>query len=163
MTSVCLACGYEAPETNGPTHAYMSPSAPCWEMYGEVLAREYSDQAYWQSHRLLTDAYCGHHSIADERRARQSINIHLASLMLHFEDGESAERIIVFLKAAAGPREFPHLAQPEVAKNITIEAIYAASDAKEHAIEVEKFARAVFDGWSDHHPTIRALIESVRL
>lgn len=160
--SVCPACGYAAPETDGPTHVYMSPSAPCWEMYGEVLAREFSDIGFYRSHRLLTDAYCAHHPIADERRARQSINIHLASLMLHFEDSAPTEHIIAFLKAAAGSRDFPFLEQPAAARTITIEAIHAATNDVEHAAEVEKYASAVFDVWSDHNSTIRALIESVK-
>ncbi len=163
MTEVgCPACGYTAPDNHGPTHAYMSPNGPCWEMYGEVLAREFSDQEYYKSHRLLTDAYCAHHSIADERRASQSLNIHLAGLMLRFEYGESTESIVAFLKSAAGPREFPYLDQPEGAQSITIEAIHAAANADEHAVEVEKYARKVFAAWSDHHGTIRALIEGVR-
>ena len=61
--SVCPACGYTAPETDGPTHVYLSPAA--------------------------------HHSIADERRARQSINIHLASPKLQLEDSASTVRALI--------------------------------------------------------------------
>lgn len=158
----CPCCGFEGAGAGGPTHAYMSPSAPCWKMYGEVLACEYSDPEYWQSHRLLTDAYCAHHSIADERRARQSINIHLAGLMLHYEDDVSSEGIIAVLKSVAGSREFPYLEQPDAARVVTIERIYCATNAADHAVEVDIYAREVFDIWSIHHATVRALIESVR-
>ena len=97
---ICPACGYQG-HHDGPAHAYMSPSPACWARYGEVLAREYSDAEYWRSHRLLTDAYCGQHSIGPDRRARQSLYIHLAALMLHFEDGVG--RIRSSISCAAPP------------------------------------------------------------
>jgi len=159
---ICPACGFSAPISDGATHAYMSPSAGCWAFYGEILAREYSDLAYWDSHRLLTDAYCAHHSIADERRARQSLNIHLAALMLHFEDGAGPAEIIAFLKATAGSRDFAYLARPD-GKDITLAAIHGAQNAAEHASAVDTYAQAVFDFWSPHHPTIRTLIERANL
>lgn len=80
--------------------------------------------------------------------------------MLHFEDGQSSEDIIAFLKNVAGTKDFPFLEQPEGAQQITIEAIHAASDAKEHSAQVANYAKAVFDVWSNHHTTIRTLIES---
>ncbi len=157
----CPACGLLTPDNDGPTHAYMSPNAPCWAMYGEVLAREFSDTGYYRSHRLLTDAYCAHHSISSDRRARQSINIHLAGLMMHFEDGADAKTIVNFLRKAARVSEFAMLTIPSNGESVTIEAIFAATNVDEHSQEVDKYARKVFAYWQHEHPRIRALITEI--
>lgn len=53
----CMGCGGVFAEIQGPTHRYLESSPGCWAAYGEVLAREYSDPAYFQVHRLTVDAY----------------------------------------------------------------------------------------------------------
>ncbi|MCP5049599.1 MAG: hypothetical protein GY940_20685 [bacterium] len=64
MTSVieknmapCFSCGAPVPEIEGPVHRYMDSSPGCWKIFGEVLAREYSNAAYARYHRLTVDAY----------------------------------------------------------------------------------------------------------
>lgn len=157
----CPACGHPG-DFDGPHHAYMSPSPACWERYGEVLAREYSDRGYWQSHRLLTDAYCGQHSIGSDRRARQSLWIHLAALILHFEQGAPEQSIVTFLRTAAkSGLDFPAIDMPQESLGVTIDAIYVAEDAAGHAAAVEEYARAVFAAWQPHHHRFRSLIEEV--
>lgn len=156
--SACVACGFEG-EFEGPVHTYMSPSAACWARYGEVLAREYSDRDYWRSHRVLTDAYCGQHSVGEDRRARQSLHLHLAGLMLHFEDRAEEQAIIGFLRKAAVGTEFAALEMPEANLGVTIGDVFRAQDAAEHGAAVETYARDVFDAWEVHHPVFRALIE----
>ncbi len=159
--TVCPACGYVG-EHDGPAHAYMSPSPACWARYGEVLAREYSDAAYWRSHRLLTNAYCGQHSIGEDRRARQSLWIHMAALMLYFEDGAGNEAIVAFLKRAAkSGHGFPRLPMPEASLSVRLDAVHAAADAAAHHGAVADYARAVFDAWAPHHGAFRGLIAEV--
>ena len=41
----CMGCGGLVPDITGPTHEYMESSPGCWQAYGEVLGREYSDPA----------------------------------------------------------------------------------------------------------------------
>ena len=45
----CPGCGALLPVENGPTHPYMRSSPACWARYGEVLAREFGDPAYFAS------------------------------------------------------------------------------------------------------------------
>ena len=159
--TTCPACGHVG-HHDGPAHAYMSPSPACWARYGEVLAREYSHPGYWQAHRLLTDAYCGQHSIGKDRRARQSLWIHMAALMLHFEDSAPEARIVSFLRRAArSGHAFRPLAMPAASLGVTIDAIHAATDPDSHAQAVTDYARAVLDAWAPHHPAFRGLIDEI--
>jgi len=109
----------------------------------------------------MTDAYCGQHSVGDDRRARQSLHIHLAALMLWYEDGVAAERIVDFLRKAARSKQFPALAMPDENRLVTIDAVHRAQDAAGHVAAVQEYARAVFDAWQVHHPVFRALINRV--
>ncbi len=160
--TTCPACGFQG-DHDGPEHAYMSPSPACWARYGAVLAREFSDPGYWQTHRLLTDAYCGQHSVGTGRRARQSLWIHLAALMLHFQDNAPAARIVAFLKTAAkSGHAFAPLDMPRASLGVTIDAIHAATDPHAHALAVTDYAGAVFTAWRPHHRAFRALISEIQ-
>jgi len=139
----------------------MSPSAACWARYGEVLAREYSDPDYWRAHRRLTDAYCGQHSVGDDRRARQSLHIHLAALMLHFEDAAADATIVEFLRNAARIKDFARLEMPAENLGVSIDDVWAAETAVQHCRVVQDYARWVFDAWAAHHRVFRALIKKV--
>ncbi len=81
-SSHCPDCKATVPDLEGPTHAYFGASAGCWQIYGEIVAREYQDPSYMAAHRLTVDAYAAQHPGRDEARARQSVNIHLVSLHL---------------------------------------------------------------------------------
>ncbi|NKB26216.1 MAG: hypothetical protein GKR99_01045 [Rhodobacteraceae bacterium] len=159
--TTCPACGHPG-DHDGPAHAYISPSPACWARYGEVLTREYSDRDYWQAHRLLTDAYCGQHSVGEDRRARQSLYIHLAALMLHFEDAVPADRIVAFLrKAAKSGNPFNPLPMPQDSVNVRIDDVHAARDVREHSAAVTDYARAVYDVWAPQHDVFRRLNDEV--
>ena len=158
--SICVACGFQG-DLAGVSHAYMSFSPACWARYGEILAREFSDEGYFEAHRLLVDACCGQHSVGDDPRARQSLHIHLAALMLHFEDGANKSEIVAFLSKAARDKDFLPLEMPKESRLVSINGVYDAGDAVAHGVAVEKYARDVFDAWAVHHGVFRALIERV--
>ena len=75
MTSseVCPGCGAGFAPFDGPVHAYLESSAACWNAFGQVLAREYSDARHAPIHRLTVDAYCVQHPGGDSRQAIQSV------------------------------------------------------------------------------------------
>ena len=158
---ICVACGYQG-KHEGVTHAYMSFSPACWARYGEILAREFNDEGYFHSHRLLVDACCGQHSVGSDRRARQSLHVHLAALMLRFEDAAGKADIVAFLSKAARKKDFAALPMPEENRSVSIGEIFAASNAIEHGVAVKKYARDVFDAWKVHHPVFRSLISEMR-
>src|SRR5678816_4348633 len=61
LSTRCIGCGGLVPQMDGPTHRYMDSSPGCWHVYGEVLAREYGDQAFRVAHRLTVDSYAVQH------------------------------------------------------------------------------------------------------
>ena len=57
----CVGCGARVPKMDGPTHRYMEASPGCWHVYGQVLARDYTDPFLRAVHRLTTDTYAVQH------------------------------------------------------------------------------------------------------
>lgn len=53
----CHSSGALVPDTEGPVHKYLATPPGCWGIYGEVLAREYSDYRYMSVHQITVDAY----------------------------------------------------------------------------------------------------------
>jgi hypothetical protein len=152
----CVGCGARVPAIEGPTHPYIGASPGCWQVYGEVLAREYGEFANPPVHRLTVDAYAAQHPGVPGRRSSQSVAVHLMSLCAVLEQGlepRAATRAIgQFL---ATQREFPWLTPPPTLGEVTVLDVRDATDLADHTARVERWARSVWAAWSAHHQTVR--------
>ena len=156
----CPDCHAWVPHVDGPhPHPYLGGTPGCWQIYGEVLAREYGDRAYWEVHRLTVDAYSAQHPGKPERRAIQSVNGHLFSLHLMLErrlDSTYATRALGALidRAAA---EFKWLEPPPDPGPITVVDVHVTRGVEEHVATVRRWAASVWGAWAAHHDAVREL------
>lgn len=147
------------PDIVGPTHRYMESSPGCWQLYGEVLTREYSDPAYWTSHRLTVDAYAVQHPGRLSPQSTQSVVVHLISLCLMLEHEATPEYAVrAIRKAAAASDRFRWLSPPSSMGSSTVVDAHGARDAVEHGHRVREWANEAWSAWSAHHKTIRAWV-----
>ncbi len=70
---------------NGPTHPYMESSPGCWHVYGEILARQFSDPGLRDVQRFTADTYAVQHPGRPSPVAIQSVCGHLMSLCVVLE------------------------------------------------------------------------------
>jgi hypothetical protein len=150
------------PSALGVTHAYLGASASCWEMYGALLMREYSNPAYMAIHRSTVDTYAAQHPGKPESRTIQSINVHLVGLYLTLEralDPDFVRRIIGRLTQRKG--ELSWLEPPENLGAITVADVMKAVTPEEHREMVLAWARAVWTAWSPYHAEIMQLADEV--
>jgi hypothetical protein len=155
-TSKCFSCGGVFPDINGPVHKYMSSSPGCWSVYGEVLAREYSDPTYFDVHRLTVDSYAVQHPGSTDRKSIQSVGVHLIRLCLFLEHGLTADKANdAMLLAGKEKDSFIFLDPPQSMGMVTAADVYRANSAEEHKAIVRDWARSVWEAWSMHHDTIR--------
>lgn len=153
----CPGCGIKV-ENNSPTpHPYIGANTGCWEKYGIVLAREYSNPAFFKAHRYTVDAYALQHPGNMDRKAIQSVNVHLASLTLIFEynlDLDEATktlgRIIQKHKQA-----FLFLEPPTHEYKITVLDLIETQDPKAHFERAKEWARSTWKAWRGNVNTIR--------
>jgi len=134
----------------------MKSSTGCWAVYGEVLAREYSDPSFFEVHRLTVDAYAVQHPGSNDRQSIQSVGVHLIRLCLFLEQGLSPENANdAMLAAGKNKKSFTYLEPPLNFGSITAQDIANAKTADEHKEIVKEWANSVWDAWSIHHDTIR--------
>jgi hypothetical protein len=159
----CYGCGAEVRNFEGPKHAYIGSDAGCWEIFCEVLAKEYTHyNELWQSHRLTVDTYAAQHPGAESRRSAQSVYIHLTRLYLQLEKGVTGKAANDFMKKISAYRnEFRWLEAPDFSGTMNILDIAKAKDMDEHKLLVEKWAKDVWNAWSRHHNEIITFAERV--
>jgi hypothetical protein len=153
----CTGCGALVPDVDGPTHRYIGASPGCWAIFGEVLAKEYSDYArYTSAHQLTVDAYAAQHPGIPSRQSTQSVAIHLISLHVLLERGlDTAQATNTMRRALKRWEEFVWLEPPESPGWLTILDVIGAQDLAEHQSAVRRWAESVWEAWALHHATVR--------
>jgi len=70
----CYGCGALVKDIPGEPHKYIGASAGCWEIYGEIFAKEYSEYGYPETiHRLTVDTYAIQHPGKPSRSSVASV------------------------------------------------------------------------------------------
>jgi hypothetical protein len=142
LTERCRGCGADLPRSGGATHPYMLSSPACWARFGEILAREYSHPQLSATHWLSVDSYAVQHPGSTERRAIQSVGLHLARLMLQLQ-GEMPPRKTndVMLGLSRSKHTLPYLDPPK-SFAVTVADIPVNGTFEDHARAVRGWAAA---------------------
>ena len=156
LSTRCIGCGGLVPQMDGPTHRYMESSPGCWHVYGELLAREYSDQAFRVAHRLTVDSYAVQHPGRPTPQAIQSVCLHLISLCLVVERGLTAAYATRVMGEATRAKErFFWLTPPVSLGAVTVSDVASPATASQHEERVRAWAEAAWSAWEQHHATVR--------
>ncbi len=156
-TCKCFSCGGLFPDIEGPVHRYMASSPGCWSVYGQVLAREYSDTSYFEVHRLTVDTYAVQHPGSTDRQSIQSVGLHLIRLCLFLEHGLTAKNTNnAMLEAGKRKHSFIWLERPKSLGSITTADVAATKSVDEHKTMVRAWAQDSWEAWSMHHSIIRS-------
>lgn len=156
----CFSCGAFVPDVEGPVHRYMDSSPGCWSLYGDVLAREYSDQAFFRNHRLTVDAYALQHPGRPPPQCIQSVAVHLGSLFLVFEGGaDLGEATDLIRRLSKHKREFCWLEPPESLGVISVRDVWASEGVDAHLHGVREWAAATWSAWEQHHAQVKSWVK----
>lgn len=157
----CPGCGASFPEADGPVHAYMRSSPACWAAFGALLAHEYSDPTRMATHRLSVDTYAVQHpGDPADRRAVQSVGLHLARLMRQLEaPTPPSETNDVMLEFSRRKHTLIPLAPP-LAFSLTMEKVAPFAGGAQHVEKVREWAHATWGDWAAHHDWIRTWARS---
>jgi len=149
MLARCYGCGSLVENITGSPHKYIGATQGCWNLYTQVLAKEYGEYGYPQpAHRLTVDTYSIQHPGKPGRQSIQSVNLHLISLyaiLIKGFDGKGATRLIGNILAKQPAFEWLEPPTPNGLK--TVRYVLEAKDKKEHEKLVRQWAEDVFGCW----------------
>lgn len=160
----CPACRGLFSQSDGLVHRYMASSPGCWAAFGQVIAREYSDPALADVHRLSVDAYAAQHPGMPSPQSMKSVGIHLIRLCLTVERGfdvREANRVMVAISKVK--HRFGWLSPPASLGDVTVADVVGVPSAEAHRAAVHGWARSVWEAWAEHHETVRGWASDLRL
>jgi hypothetical protein len=158
--TTCPGCGVVLPLRVGlPSHPYLGASPACWASFGELIAREYEDPDYFRVHQLTVDTYAVQHPGERERRAVQSVAVHLMTLGMVIEYGLDPRHGPQLHKRMVKAGGYQWLAPRSMVGRMTVLDVLQATTADEHERFVRAWAEDVWEAWAAHHPTVRLWIE----
>lgn len=131
--------------------------APPARVFGQVLAREYSDRSLLPIHRFSVDAYAVQHPGGTGRQSIQSVGLHLSRLYLTIDRDltlDKVNRIAILLSARK--KTFAWLTPPASRGELTVSHVAEADSTLVHSERVRNWARSAFGAWSDHHAQVAA-------
>lgn len=154
--TACPGCGAMVPNVEGPTHAYIGASPGCWAAWGELQARSFASPAIAAVQPLAVDVYAVQHPGLAERRAIQSVWVHLVSLCLILEHGRlPADGIRAKQQLLAGARTFARLEPPAGRYVMTVLDVAAVTDPEAVSEAVRRWAEVTWETWRAHDPAVR--------
>jgi hypothetical protein len=158
-TAGCPGCGVELPEVTGPAHPYLLGSAACWAGYGDLLAAQYGDPQRMAFHQLVVDAYAVQHpGRSDDRRAVQSVGIHLMTLQLFLEEGVDPALGSSLHRRMVERPLFRPLAAPAARGHRTFRSVPLSGAPGEVRSAAFAWAGDAWAAWSVHHDVVRGWI-----
>ena len=148
-TERCSGCGLVVP----------GGTAGCQAIMDDLLARDFSNVAYFRVHRMMVDTYALQHP---DRYcvSPKSFAAHLTGLCFLFEHGGGrAVGTEPTRRWLDGP---PRIRKPEVPSfrgSLTVAEVREAADPEAYARAVERWARATWEAYSALHSLARLWIQ----
>jgi hypothetical protein len=149
----CPGCGQELPDIDGAKHAYVGASSACWTRFADLGAA--LPPGGTPLRRLVTDAYMVQHPGIPERRAIQSVGLHLVALYLVIERGLPPDDLSATLQRTLARPPAWHWLEPPVPNGTsTVVDLEAAIASGGTADAIETYVRGVWDSWAPHRATV---------
>ena len=151
----CLGCGALVPDIDGATHEYMLSAPGCWAAFNELAVQQY-EIASFDLRRMAVDAYAVQHPGTTDRRAVQSVAVHLISLYFVLERGLTpTEATDKMRDALTDKSRFMWLKPPPSMGDITVVNVVNVIDPIMHEAMVKRWAYSAWEAWSAYHTQIR--------
>ena len=158
----CYGCGALVDDIEGKPHNYIGAVQGCWNLYGQILSKEYYEYNYPElTHRLTVDTYAIQHPGQLSKQSIQSVNIHLISLYLILCKNFSGKVVTKILgEIIAKKPKFEWIEAPVPNGTKTIIDVLAANGKEEHETKVREWAENVWDFWyKKHGKTIEKIVK----
>lgn len=160
----CPSCKGGFAEGSNITHPYMESSPGCWETFGRVLEREYSNRSFFEGdciHKLTIDTYAAQHPGRPSAQSIKSVGYHLTRMCLILGKGISPhETQQCMVRISQKKDQFFWLPPPSDLGPMTIKDVAETTTVSEHKKMVELWAKHVWEAWREHHPVVHRWLDT---
>jgi hypothetical protein len=154
----CPGCGLVVAPADGPTHAYIGGSPGCWATFNELMTAGAGVPG-----QLIGDTYAVQHPGLADRRAVQSVCVHLISLCAALERNWPADRAPhLFRQALEHPswwRSFPNPVPP--IGTITVADVLAEATIDDRRTQARLWAADLWNAYRPHHAVVRGWLATL--
>ncbi len=157
----CPGCGERLAAIDGAVHAYVGASSACWTRFAELSTT--LPGAGTPLRRLVTDAYMVQHPGVPERRATQSVGVHLVALCLVLERGLPPDALSATLqRVLAQPPAWRWLEPPVPNGPLTMSDLATAASLPPPALHdaINGYVRGVWESWAVHHDVVARWVDA---
>jgi hypothetical protein len=157
----CYGCGALVDNIAGRPHKYIGATQGCWNIYGQILAKEFGEYNYPETtHRLTVDTYAVQHPGRPSGQSIQSVNVHLISLYFVLVKNLSGKEATIKMEEILAKKpKFEWIEPPAPNGQKTVIDVLGATSREEHEKRVREWAKDVWNCWySKHKQTIDRLI-----
>jgi hypothetical protein len=162
----CYGCGAWVDNIEGQPHKYIGATQGCWNLFEQILVKEYGEYQYPAlTHKLTVDTYAIQHPGQPERRSIKSVNVHLVSLYFIFVKKVSGSEATEMMgKLISNKPKLEWLEPPVPNGHKTVIDVLTANNWEEHEKIVREWAEDVWNCWySKHGQTIEKLVNDMNL
>lgn len=133
----------------------------CWELFNEVLNRQYQDADWMQVNQLFVDAYALQHYDFSGPTNVPAHLVHLYYLLEMADDPFQTKPAKWFNQYVADLKTVPQWKPPTQHYPLTVMDIARAETANDHQNAVMDFAVSVLRMWSLHHDWAQAELRKI--
>jgi hypothetical protein len=150
---ICFGCGALVESISGKPHKYLGATQGCWNIYGQILAKEYCEYNYPETiHRLTVDTYSVQHPGQPCKQAIQSVNLHLIGLYLIIENNYIGKIVTKKIGEILSKKPMFEWLEPPIPNGtITVIDVITTKTFEEHEIRVMEWSKNVWNCWKIKH------------
>jgi hypothetical protein len=151
----CPGCVLVVGPVDGPVHPYIGASPGCWAAFNDLMISDLGGEA---SGQVVGDTYAVQHPGVPQRRAIQSVCVHLITLCATLERGWPSERAVHLRRAALArpPAQWRWLDLALPLGRVTVADVLAAPTPEDRGRLVRHWADDVWLAYSPVQGEVRA-------
>jgi hypothetical protein len=149
----CFSCRGFFPDIDGPVHLYMKSTPGCWAAFGKALVREYENPRIFTAvHWFTVDTYAAQHPGSNDRKAVQSVNVHLLRLYCILEKGWKPESVTrIMKKLLLEKADFNYLEPPSFEGALNVSYLAEAAGDDDYIKRAKEWAGNIWSLWKEKH------------
>lgn len=142
---ICPGCKQIYQSSKTIPHSCVNASGGCWDIYLQILAKEFSDPAWFKVHPLTVSAFFAQHPGKTPKQTRL-LCMHLATLYLVLDKNISCNDVPK-LQSILAKSQALQLAVPGFLGSITVQDVLSAQTFVEHEALVLEWSQQVWNAW----------------